>query len=203
MIATSRKIDGRRLAWRDLIRNPHGLVLGPREFGHFKDALRTDDKRVHAAPPEFVARTRELLDATGPVAPQRYPFQLGNQRHRHSMNSWLNELPGLHPAGKHNEVLINPVDAADLGIGDGDRVRVFSSVGEIELDAALSERLRRGLVVIDHGWGSRIFDPRGGDAPQSYGVNRNLLVDGESIDPLSQTSTLSSSYVGLERVAAG
>jgi formate dehydrogenase len=119
------------------------------------------------------------------------------------MNSWLNELPGLHPGGKNNEVLINPVDAADLGIGDGDRVRVFSSVGEVELDAALSERLRRGLVVIDHGWGSRIFDPRGGAAPQSYGVNRNLLVDGESIDPLSQTSTLSSSYVGLERVAAG
>ena len=33
--------------------------------------------------------------------------------------------------------------------------------------------------------------------PQSYGVNRNLLVGGESIDPLSQTSTLSSTYVGL------
>jgi hypothetical protein len=30
--------------------------------------------------------------------------------------------------------------------------------------------------------------------------NRNLLIDGDSIDPLSQTSTLSSSYVGLERV---
>jgi formylmethanofuran dehydrogenase subunit D len=96
------------------------------------------------------------------------------------MNSWLNELPGLHPAGKRNEVLINPDDAATLGILDGDRVRVFSQVGEIEVDASLSGRLRRGLVVVDHGWGSRIFDPRGGDAPQSYGVNRNLLIDGES-----------------------
>jgi formate dehydrogenase len=79
---------------------------------------------------------------------------------------------------------------------------VFSAVGAIELDASLSARLRRGLVVVDHGWGSRIFDPRGGEEPQSYGVNRNLLIDGESIDPLSQTSTLSSSYVGLERVGA-
>ena len=41
--------------------HPHGLVLGPREFGHFKDALKTQDKKVHAAPPEFLARTRELL----------------------------------------------------------------------------------------------------------------------------------------------
>jgi formate dehydrogenase len=155
---------------------------------------------VHAAPPEFLSRTRELLAATVPVAPERHPFQLGNRRHRHSMNSWLNELPGLHPAGKHNAVLINPDDAAALGIADGNRVRVFSRIGEIELDASLSDRLRRGLVVVDHGWGSRIFDPRGGGAPQSYGVNRNLLIDGESIDPLSQTSTLSSSFVGLERV---
>ena len=77
---------------------------------------------------------------------------------------------------------------------------MFSPVGEIELDAAVSERPRAGLVIVDHGWGSRIFDPRGGGAPQSYGVNRNLLIDGESIDPLSQTSTLSSTFVGLERV---
>jgi formate dehydrogenase len=44
-----------------------------------------------------------------------------------------------------------------------------------------------------------VFDPRGGAEPQSFGVNRNLLV-GDEVDPLSQTSTLSSAYVGVERV---
>ena len=38
------------------------------------------------------------------------------------MNSWLNELPGLHPAGKHNEVLINPVDAAGSANEDMERI---------------------------------------------------------------------------------
>ena len=57
-------------------------------------------QKVHAAPPEFVGRARELLAGPHPAAPERYPFQLGNRRSRHSMNSWLNELPGLHPAGK-------------------------------------------------------------------------------------------------------
>lgn len=200
LIATSRKVDGRKLRWRDVIENPHGLVLGPREFGHFKQALRTEDKKVHAAPPEFLARTRELLATATPVAPKGYPFTLGNRRHRHSMNSWLNELPGLHPAGKTNEVLLNPSDAAALGIEDGDWVRVFSPVGSIDLNASLADGVRRGLVVVDHGWGSRIFDPRGGQEPQSLGVNRNLLV-GDDIDPLSQTSTLSSTYVGVEPIA--
>jgi formate dehydrogenase len=198
VIRMSRKFNGRRITWRELMNQPHGLVLGPREFGHFRNALRTSDKKVHAAPPEFVARARELLAAPTPVAPVGYPYQLGNRRNRHSMNSWLNELPGLHRSGKGNNVLINTADAAALSIGDGDRVRVFSPVGEVELAAVLSDRPRRGLVVVDHGWGSRIFDPRGGAEPQSFGVNRNLLV-GDEIDPLSQTSTLSSTYVGVER----
>ena len=200
LIATSRKVNGHKVTWRELMANPHGLVLGPREFGHFRDALRTDDKKVHAAPPEFVARTRELLAEPRPVAPDGYPFQLGNRRNRHSMNSWLNELPGLHRSGKGNEALINAKDAAGLGIVDGDRVRVFSPVGAVELVAAISDRPRRGLVVIDHGWGSRIFDPRSCGQPEHYGVNRNLLIDGSAVDPLSQTSALNSSYVGVERV---
>jgi formate dehydrogenase len=175
-------------------------VLGPREFGHFRDALRTADKKVHAAPPEFVQRARELLAEPGPAAPAGYPFQMANRRNRHSMNSWLNELPGLHPSGKHNEVVIHPEDADALGISDGDRVKVFSAVGAIELDAAVNDRPRRGVVIVDHGWGSRIFDPRGGSEPESYGANRNLLVDGGPVDPLSQTSPLNSSYVGVEPV---
>lgn len=198
-VRMSRKFNGHRLTWRQLIDHPHGIVLGPREFGHFRDALRTDDKKVHAAPPEFVARAHELLAESAPVAPEGYPFTLGNRRRRHSMNSWLNELPGLHPAGKGNDVLLNAEDAAALGVVDGDRVRVFSPVGEIELAAELSPRLRRGHVVVDHGWGSRIFDPRGGAEALSFGVNRNLLV-GDDIDPLSQTSAMGSTFVGVERV---
>jgi formate dehydrogenase len=200
VVATSRKVNGRRVKWREVLAHPHGWVLGPREFGHFRDALRTDDKKVHAAPPEFIERARDLLAEPHPRAPDGYPFQLANRRNRHSMNSWLNELPGLHPAGRKNEVVINPDDAAALGVGDGDRVRVFSPVGEIELPATVDKRPRPGVIIIDHGWGSRVFDPRGGGAPESFGVNRNLLVDGGPVDPLSQTSALSSSYVGVERV---
>ncbi len=197
IVATSRKVNGRKLKWRDLLTHPHGIVLGPREYGHFAAALRTDDKRVHVAPAELVTRARELLATPLPQAPTGYPFQIGNRRHRHSMNSFLNELPGLHPGGKGSVVLIHPTDAATLGIRDGDLVRVYSPVGDVEVTASLSDRPRRGFIVLDHGWGSRVFDPRGGAAPQSFGVNRNLLIAGEPVDPLSQTPALSSGYVGI------
>lgn len=200
LIATSRKVDGRRIRWRDVLAHPHGWVLGPREFGHFRDALRTPDGRVHVAPSEFVERARELLTEPAPRGPAGYPFQLANRRHRHSMNSWLNELPGLHPAGKGSDVVIHPADAARLGITDGDRVRVHSPVGAVELTATVDDRPRPGVVVIGHGWGSRVFDPKNGSNAMVYGVNRNLLVDGDPVDPLSQTPALNSSYVAVEPV---
>jgi len=200
LVATSRKVNGHKVSWRELMNSPHGLVLGPRGNDRTRAALRTDDKKVHAAPPEFLARTRELLAEPVPRHPAGYPFQLANRRNRHSMNSWLNELPGLHPSGRRNSVIINPEDAAALGVTDGEAVRVFSPVGEIELAASVSARPRRGVVIVDHGWGSRIFDPRGGSLPESYGANRNLLIDDLSVDPLSQTSALSSGYVGVERI---
>lgn len=200
IVATSQKFNGRRISWRDVMAHPHGWVLGPREFGHFRDALRTPDKKVHVAPPEFVSRAREILAEPAPRPPAGYPFLLANRRHRHSMNSWLNDLPGLHPSGKGTEVVIHPDDASQLGIGDGDRVRVQSPVGAVELTATISDQPRPGVVIIDHGWGSRVFDPRGGSAPESFGVNRNLLVDAEPVDPLSQTAALNSSYVAVVRL---
>lgn len=54
-----------------------------------------------------------------------------------------------------------------------------------------------------HGWGSRIFDPMGGAPPESYGANRNLLVGGEAVDPLSGTPAMSSTYVAVERIGQG
>ncbi|OBK27628.1 formate dehydrogenase [Mycobacterium asiaticum] len=200
IVAMSRKVNGRKVKWRDLMSHPHGMVLGPREYGHFAAALRTEDKRVHIAPADLVARAAELLAAPPPQVPPGFPFQVGNRRHRHSMNSFLNDLPGLHPGGKGSLVLIHPADAAEHEIGDGDLVRMSSPVGAVEVRAVLSERPRRGLIVLDHGWGSRIFDPRGDAAPRSFGVNRNLLIDGGPVDPLSQTPAMSSSYVAVEPI---
>jgi hypothetical protein len=61
VVATGRRFNGRRIRWRDVMAHPHGWVLGPREFGHFREALRTPDTKVRIAPPEFLARARELL----------------------------------------------------------------------------------------------------------------------------------------------
>jgi formate dehydrogenase len=108
------------------------------------------------------------------------------------MNSWLNDLPGLHRHERNNRLEIHPDDAAALGVATGDRVEVSSSCGAIELAAVVSDATRPGVVAADHGWGSRVFDPNGAAAPIVHGVNRNPVVPNDNLDPLSQTPALNS-----------
>ena len=76
--------------------------------------------------------------------------------------------------------------------------RISSPVATLEVEALVSDATRPGVVVISHGWGSRVFDPRGGAEPVVFGVNRNALVSGTDLDPLSQVSPLNSTWVRVE-----
>ena len=59
---------------------------------------------------------------------------------------------------------------------------------------------RRGVVVMKHGWGSRIFDPVNGGAPESFGTNRNRLIPDDNLDPLSQSPAMNSTFVAVQRI---
>jgi formate dehydrogenase len=191
---------GNRVTYKDILDHPHGWVFGEREFGHLKKNLLTSDKKVHAAPAPFVRECHRLLGSPQPQTPDGYPYQLSNQRSRHSMNSWLNELPSLHKKDRGNDLQVHPKDAAEIGVVDGDRVRVISRVGSLETTVRISDTPRHGVLVMKHGWGSRVFDPKNGAAPESHGTNRNLLIPDDDLDPLSQNPALSSTFVAVERI---
>ena len=186
--------SGRKLKFKDIKAAPHGILLGPKQFGHLKEALRTPDKKIQFGSEALLAEARRQLAAPAPAAPTDYPLVLSNRRHRDSMNSWLNELPGLHKHRRDSVVEIHPDDAGPLGVASGDVVRISSPTDSVEVEALVTDATRSGVVVVSHGWGSRAFDPRGGAEPRVFGVNRNSLV-GTDIDPLSQTSPLNSSWV--------
>ena len=90
--------------------------------------------------------------------------------------------------------------AGALGLKDGDRARVRSLTGAIELDVAVTDSPRAGIVVVEHGWGSRPFDPSGEALPDRQGANRNLLTGLDEEDPLSQMSAFNETWVAVEPV---
>ena len=192
--------SGRRIRWKDIMAHPHGWIFAEKEFGHFHRSLKTSDGRVHAAPAEFVAEARRRLATPAPQPPPGYPFALVSKRHKDTMNSWLGDLPGIRPDTRSNDVEINPDDADRLGVETGDLVRVASPSASIDLPATVSDAVAPGVVVIEQGWGSAVFDPSGQEPPDRQGGNRNALVSDTDLDPLSQVPALNSQPVSVKRL---
>jgi formate dehydrogenase len=67
---------------------------------------------------------------------------------------------------------LNPADAAAAGIADGDRVRIASAHGEIEIEALVTDEVMAGTVAVPHGWG---HDAGWETANAAGGANVNLL----------------------------
>jgi formate dehydrogenase len=188
---------GRRVRWKDVVAGEHGLVYGSRRYGDFAQTLRTPGKKIDVGDPELLGAARRLLSEPAVTAPAGYPFHLNNRRRNTGMNSWLNDLPSQAGRQSANRAEIHPKDAAELGVSDGDVVEISSPVGRIELAALVTDAVRPGSVCVDHGWGSRVFDPVGGEAPASLGANRNLLVDNRAVDPLSGTAAFNDQFVAV------
>jgi formate dehydrogenase len=99
--------------------------------------------------------------------------------------------------GREQPLHVNPSDAAMLGLGEGDRVRVSSKDGTIEVAIKFTEDLAEGTVALAHGWGHR-----GGWklANSNPGVNVNVLA-GASVDdlePLAGMAFLNGIAVSVE-----
>jgi len=115
---------------------------------------------------------------------------ISGARRRVYLHSRYRNIPRflrLHPRA---EIELNPEDAAVLGAGQGDEIRVSSVVGSIVLPAKIlaEEDILPGLVQITHGW------------PGDGNVNR--LTFDSITDPISGFPLLTSIPVRLKRIEA-
>jgi anaerobic selenocysteine-containing dehydrogenase len=80
---------------------------------------------------------------------QRHPFRLATSPSRSFLNSSFNETPSSLAREGAPSVMIHPLDAAALNIGDGDAVALGNDRGETALVARLFEGVRRGVLIAE------------------------------------------------------
>ena len=182
--------------WKDLVNKPGGFFYGEKTYGHFRSQLQTADKRINAAPEELVEILKKRL--VEPVAPVNnvFPLQMISRRRPTMMNSWLVES-AKHPKNLGEVVEINPTDALALKIQEEQTVTVSSRIGKVTAKAHINDDMPPGIVGMDQGWGSRLFDPQGGRAPELRGVMRNSLVPADEIDELTGSPNLNGVRVNV------
>jgi predicted molibdopterin-dependent oxidoreductase YjgC len=108
----------------------------------FADAFPTADGRAIFVPVEYVA-PEELPD-------DEYPFIMntGRQMYHWHTGTMTRRSTGLDSREPVPVVDINPMDALELGVSDGDTVRVTSRRGSMLIGARLSQRQARGQIFI-------------------------------------------------------
>ena len=86
-----------------------------------------------------------------------HPFHLISEHHRMRTHSQWFDVAYLKEIYAEPTVKINPADAADLGVAEGDMVRVFNDRGSVVMRAALTAGNPRGTVSATKGWSSEEF----------------------------------------------
>ena len=166
-----------------LIDHPHGVDLGELEAGRIPGLLRTPSGKVELVPEMFtddLPRLEESLDRDWDEA-----MVLVGRRHVRSNNSWMHNIRVLTKGRNRCTMQIHPDDADRLGITDGGPARVTSRVGEVVVDAEVTDGIRPGVVSIPHGFGQNMPGVKMGVAAEYRGVNTNILTDENFFDPLS------------------
>lgn len=113
----------------------------------------TSDGKVHLAP-SSIESARGLYDYAGDPATDAYPLALISPASERTITSTLGELrPGVA------KLKIHPEDAQPRTIGDGDPVRIFNELGEVQCEANVTPEVRPGTVSLPKGlWTKSTFN---------------------------------------------
>jgi len=103
------------------------------------------------------------------------------------LNSQFRAIPRLSAAVPAPELEMHPADAEALGVSTGDRVRVTSRIGAIDMPATVLEAdgIVAGTLLATHGWSD---------------ANVNLLTSGDHLDPISGFPPMRAVQVRVERL---
>jgi anaerobic selenocysteine-containing dehydrogenase len=179
--------------------SPHGIDLGPLEPCLPDRLPRRPDgagPEIDIAPTEIVA---DLARLRASLAASPAPLLLIGRREMRTVNSWSHNLPSLVSGRMRCVLHINPTDAEENGVRAGDRVRVTSRVGAVEVPVELTDAVMPGVVCLPHGYGHDAPGIRLRIATEHAGASMNDLTDPAEIDLLSGTAVLSGVPVRVER----
>ncbi|HYF28028.1 MAG TPA: molybdopterin dinucleotide binding domain-containing protein, partial [Baekduia sp.] len=183
---------------------PHGIDLGPLRPG-LDGMLRTPRKKVQLATPtlldeaahlEALASDRETAAAAG------FDLTLIGRRQLRSNNSWLHNSARMMKGADRCTALMHPDDAAARGLSDGDRVRVASTVGAIEVPLQVTDEMRPGVVSVPHGFGHTRAGVSWKRAAAKAGASMNDITDPAIVDRLTGNAAFNAVPVRVEAVAA-
>jgi anaerobic selenocysteine-containing dehydrogenase len=175
-----------------------GIDLGALE-PRVPEVLRTPSGKIELAPEMLMD---DLKRPAADLERSMPGLVIVGRRQLHGNNSWMHNLPVLAKGAAQCIALVNPADAARLGLEGGGRARITHNGRSIEAEVGITDEMMPGVVSLPHGWG---HDQPGAQlevAALNPGANLNSLMDENRRDPLSGNAVLSGMEVEMSAVTS-
>jgi anaerobic selenocysteine-containing dehydrogenase len=169
--------QGERI-FKAILNAPQGLWVGIADTGNPMEGVKTDSGKIKLLIEELQEAAIGLDAASESRAlrlPEHYPLILNAGRHMQYNANTLMRNPAWNAGKRACTIAMHPDDAVAFGLIDGGRVRVTTEAGSETGELETTEKVRRGTVLIPHGFGL-LYDG------EVYGVNVNRLTKNTNRD---------------------
>jgi len=184
---------------KSLKANPNGIDLGELK-PILKHRLNTKNRHIQLAPEIFVndlKRLEKTFFQKEEATDNDFPFDLIGRRQLRGNNSWMHNVNRLMRGRNRCTLLLSPEDAIDLSVQNGQKVKVESSVGSVEIEVEISDEMMPKVVSIPHGFGHGKKGIQMEVAEANAGVNINDLTDEQLIDEVTGNVAFSGVKVNI------
>jgi anaerobic selenocysteine-containing dehydrogenase len=168
-----------------ILANPHGVVFTSDDFSATWDRMMTADKRINLVVDELADELRGLATEDPTAIHDEFPFVLSAGERRTSTANTAYRDPAWRKKDPHGALRINPADAAELGAGDGDVVRIVTKGGSAEATLEVTDTMHLGHIALPNGLGLDYPDADG--TLVTHGVAPNELTSTDNRDWFAST----------------
>lgn len=128
--------------YRGFMDQNYDTPTGKMELYHEK--MVEDNQALPNYDPPAEIHDKELL--------KKYPLQFSQARSRYHVHSQFNNVEWLNQLDGGPKLELNPVDAKERGLKNGDVVEVFNDRGSFQAKCKLTEAYRPGQIRMHEGW---------------------------------------------------
>lgn len=171
--------------FQTLMEHPEGAIVGMTEYEDYFRYLETDDKKIHVYIDELDDWMQEITPEMEAklLDNEEYPLMCKTGKHFEGTFNFTMQDRRWNTGKNFQFAEINPADAADRGIKEGDVIEVYTNKGSVTIPAHLTTDMKKGHVMIPHG-----VNLSSRDMQEKYEVNR--LTDTQYRDRIAGTPFL-------------
>ena len=173
-------IDQGDRIFQALLDTPQGVWVGQADVDNPMASIKTPSGKIEIHIPELKEPSMAIeaaSEARGLQMSEEFPLILNAGRHMKTNANTLMRNPEWNKGQRACTVSVNPAEAKALGLNDGQPVRVTTEAGSEVGELQVTDQVRRGMVLIPHGFGL-IYGEK------VYGINVNRLTKNTHRDPI-------------------